>query len=255
MCKFPKVSLAIVLWFLQFPVQAQLNALFAPFDCREHAELFYDEPVEEKIAIDSSLLLAQDEADIAIDTADAWKHWSYVENYTFGKDRGALPMITDLKALHPFFRDKIVELIRVCKAKGIELAVVETYRTHAKQNEYKVMGKKYTSSGAGRSKHQYGLAVDVVPIVDSVAVWDNTALWKKIGVAGEKLGLRWGGRWRKPYDPGHFEWTGGLTSYDLAHGDIPPVPHEHYPCLQDDIKILRKYWKEWETSQSALTRK
>jgi hypothetical protein len=148
-------------------------------------------------------------------------------------------------------------LIATCRAKGIELAVVESYRTHAKQNEYKVMGSKYTSSGAGRSKHQYGLAVDLVPIVDSVAVWDNKALWLKIGVEGEKLGLRWGGRWRKPYDPGHFEWTGGLTSVHLSHGELPPIPKcdELYPCIHEDIKHLRKYWSAWENAQSAMTRK
>ena len=133
-----------------------------------------------------------------------------------------LPMIADLSALHPFFRDRIIELVKICKSKGIELAIVETYRTHAKQHEYKTMGKKYTSSGAGRSKHQYGLAIDVVPIVDSAAVWDNPALWRKVGVVGEKLGLRWGGRWRKPYDPGHFEWTGGLSSGHLGAGSFLP---------------------------------
>ena len=122
------------------------------------------------------------------------------------------------------------------------MIIVETYRTHAKQHEYKTMGKKYTSSGAGRSKHQYGLAVDVVPVVDSVAVWNNALLWRKIGAVGEKLGLRWGGRWRKPYDPGHFEWTGGLTSSHLVNGNLPMLPNfaERYPCLEEDMTNFKK---------------
>jgi len=133
--------------------------------------------------------------------------------------------------------------------------VVESYRTHAKQHEYQTMGKKYTRSGAGKSKHQYGLAIDVVPFVNGVAVWDNTALWKKIGVAGETLGLRWGGRWKRPYDPGHFEWTGGLTTTQLAGGALPPFAAEEYPCIAHDMRQLRRYWGEWETSQAAMTRK
>lgn len=256
--RFLKGVFAIVLLALSTSVHAQLGDLFASFDCREHAEFFYDEPVVETVAIDSSLLAAQTpELEIVIDTVDGWKHWHYVDNYTFGKDRGAIPMITELDALHPYFRDKIKELIRICNEKGIELAVVETYRTHAKQHEYKTMGKKYTSSGAGRSKHQYGLAVDVVPIVDSVAVWDNMVLWRKVGTVGEKLGLRWGGRWRKPFDPGHFEWTGGLQSSHLSAGLLPAIPQAqvNYPCIEEDLRLLRRYWKEWETSQSALTRK
>ncbi len=253
-----KSGLLIILLPLSLTTQAQFNSLFAPFDCRENVDFYYEEPLTEVISIDSALFGQEKiNALMELDTLNGWKNWSSVENYAFGKDRGSLPMINDLTSLHPFFRDQIVKLIKLCKARGIELAVVETYRTHAKQHEYSTMGKKYTSSRAGQSKHQYGLAIDVVPMVKSVAVWDNAALWKKIGVIGERLGLRWGGRWRNPYDPGHFEWTGGLTSSHLVSGKFPMLPSfsQHYPCLKEDLNTLRRYWKEWEVSQSALTRK
>lgn len=196
---------------------------------------------------------AAEAARFALDTVTGWKNWALVENNTFGKNRGDLKMITDVNALHPYFRDKVLDLIEKCKAKGIELAFVETYRTHAKQNEYKGMGKKYTRSGGGKSKHQYGLAVDVVPIVNGEAQWNNMALWRRIGVMGEKLGLRWGGRWRHPFDPGHFEWTGGLNTASLSAGYKPYIAKEKslYPCLDEDMELLRKYWKEWETIQAA----
>lgn len=188
------------------------------------------------------------------DREDSWKGWATVENYTYGKDRGALPMISDLNALHPYFRDKIISLINVCRQQGIHLEVVESFRTHAKQAEYFGMGRKYTRSKGGKSKHQYGLAVDVVPIVDGVAVWDNAALWKKIGVQGEKLGLRWGGRWRAPYDPAHFEWSGGITTTHLAKGLLPSVPKTYlqsFPCLDEEIEWLQKYWESWESEQAV----
>ncbi len=187
---------------------------------------------------------------------ESWRTWKMVENYSFGKDRGSLPMIADLEALHPYFREKVMQLIAICQTKGIELELVETYRTHAKQNEYKSMGRKYTRSAGGHSKHQYGLAVDVVPVVDSVAQWDNYRLWKKVGAIGESLGLRWGGRWRNPYDPGHFEWTGGLSSYHLANGLLPSVPKSyHNPCLTEDLMLLSESWKAWETEQATISRK
>jgi hypothetical protein len=188
---------------------------------------------------------------------EAWKEWKTVENHSFGKDRGSIPMIADLKSLHPFFRDRIVQLIANCKRKGIELAVVESYRTHTKQSEYYSMGRKYTRSTGGKSKHQYGLAVDVVPVVKGIALWENVTLWKKIGVEGEKLGLRWGGRWRSPYDPAHFEWSGGLTTYQLALGALPVVPKAfatQYPCLEEDIAELKKHWEVWEEVQVAQRR-
>lgn len=187
---------------------------------------------------------------------ELWRTWSTVQNYTFGKDRGSMPMIADLEALHPYFRDKIVQLISICESKGITLAIVETYRTHAKQNEYKSMGKKYTRSTGGHSKHQYGLAIDVVPVVDSLAQWDDYKLWKKVGAVGEQLGLRWGGRWRNPYDPGHFEWTGGLSSYHLSSGLMPTVPKTYFnPCLHEDLVVLEESWKAWEIEQATIARK
>jgi hypothetical protein len=188
-------------------------------------------------------------------SVEIWREWKTVPNYAFGKDRGAMPMITDLHSLHPYFRDKISKLIQNCKAKGIELAIVESYRTRAKQHEYFRMGRKYTRSAGGKSKHQYGLAVDLVPVKDSVAQWDNTALWKKVGTEGEKLGLRWGGRWKSPYDPAHFEWSGGLTTTQLSAGAHPPIPGtkaKEYPCAKEDFEQLKQHWDLWETEQENL---
>ncbi|MDH4057512.1 MAG: M15 family metallopeptidase [Cyclobacteriaceae bacterium] len=200
-------------------------------------------------------LLAEFLKPYRVDTLSLWKDWSFVENYSFGKNRGGIPMITELNALHPYFRDKVYLLIQKCKAKGIDLAVVESYRTRAKQSEYKSMGKKYTRSGAGKSKHQYGLAIDVVPIVNGEAQWHNKYLWKRIGVIGEQLGLRWGGRWRSLYDPGHFEWTGGLSSQDLAVGKLPIIPKvKSYPCINYDLQLLSIYWENWEAEQASYAK-
>lgn len=194
--------------------------------------------------------------EISVDTEDAWRSWEVIENFSFGKNRGSIPMIVDLQSLHPYFRDRILELIKICHAKGIELAIVETYRTNTKQREYKSMGRKYTRSGAGSSKHQYGLAIDVVPMIDSTAQWNNIALWRKVGVLGERLGLRWGGRWRHPFDPGHFEWTGGLGTYHFAQGVFPAIPKSfNYPCIEEDLKELKRHWHAWEIEQSAVARK
>ena len=189
-----------------------------------------------------------------VDTLTAWREWKTVGNFHYGKDRGSLQMITDLQALHPYFRDKVAELIKVCKAGGITLAIVESYRTPAKQAQYYAMGNQYTNTAGGHSRHQYGLAVDVVPIVNSVAVWNNARLWKKIGLAGERLGLRWGGRWRITYDPGHFEWSGGLSREDLSKGRFPKIPPsfaDRYPSLDIELRRLQAYWKAWEAEQSV----
>ena len=216
-----------------------------------------EEIIKGSLWLDSARAAEQAASIVYEDNVNGWKVWTTVGNHTFGKNRGNIPMITDVDALHPYFRDKVQQLITICRSKGIELAFVETYRTHAKQAEYKGMGKKYTRSGAGKSKHQYGLAVDVVPMIGDSAVWHNPVLWRKVGLIGERLGLRWGGRWRRPFDPGHFEWTTGLNTTDLAAGREPFIPKKEilYPCLENDIDQLKKYWSAWETEQSSLTRK
>ncbi|MBX2894164.1 MAG: M15 family metallopeptidase [Cyclobacteriaceae bacterium] len=240
--KAPFFSLLVI----SFLGQAQILPESKPYSTEEHRQL-----VSELIQSLAPKIESPD-----VNQVEDWQAWRTVDNYTFGKNRGSLPMIADLDALHPYFREKVEQLISICKAKGIELALVETYRTHAKQNEYKAMGKKYTRSVGGHSKHQYGLAVDVVPIKDSVARWDDVKLWKKVGTVGEQLGLRWGGRWRNPYDPGHFEWTGGLTSYHLATGLQPQLPKTYRnPCLEEELASLYEGWQAWEAEQATLASK
>lgn len=245
-----KTSFFSLLLLFSFSAKAQLGKL--SLDVMPYTEEQRQIISDFAIGFEAPLSIAE----VTIETSEAWKTWATVENYDFGKDRGSLPMIADLNALHPYFHEKIIQLISICKSKGIELAIVESYRTIAKQNEYKTLGKKYTKAGGGHSKHQYGLAVDVVPVIDSVAQWDNARLWKKVGAIGEQLGLRWGGRWRTLYDPGHFEWSGGLSSYHLANGLFPKVPKSNlYPCLEEDLIELVENWKAWETEQSIIARK
>jgi D-alanyl-D-alanine carboxypeptidase-like protein len=63
------------------------------------------------------------------------------------------------------------------------------------------------------SKHLTGDAIDLVPYdvytlhgPDKLR-WDATdRAWQIMGDIGEKLGLRWGGRWQQK-DMGHFEYV------------------------------------------------
>ncbi|HEX5169315.1 MAG TPA: M15 family metallopeptidase [Cyclobacteriaceae bacterium] len=216
---------------------------------------FLESLLDRSLRFDTTSFITQSEI-FSTEEPDMWREWALASNFEFGKDRGGLPMIADLKSLHPYFRDKIFRLINTCRKKGIELAVVESYRTKAKQAEYYSMGKEYTQSKSGKSKHQYGLAVDLVPMVKGEPKWDDKVLWRKIGMIGESLGLRWGGRWRSIYDPAHFEWTGGLSTYHLERGVYPAPPDPlHYPCIEEDLEDLKKNWSEWETEQSSLARK
>lgn len=122
--------------------------------------------------------------------------------------------------LHPAFRNKIVKLFIEAKKEGIDLFISETYRTPERQNRF--LRERVTKLNGGNSKHQYGLAVDLIPVINGESQANNKEVLKKVGIIGEKLGLTWGGRWRTLYDPVHFEWTCKIR--DIKSGNLPAIP-------------------------------
>lgn len=134
-------------------------------------------------------------------------------------------IVNDLHILHPAFRNKVVMLIYECKKQGIDLRVVETYRTHERQDALK--RRKLSNLSGGCSKHQHFIAVDVVPVVKGIPRWFDYLLWQKVGRMGEKQGLKWGGRW-KMRDYGHFEYPIKIDSlYKLEIPDTVIIPLDY----------------------------
>lgn len=112
-----------------------------------------------------------------------------------------------LDDLDPAFKPKAIELLARFTEAGIPVLVVDTLRTPAEHAANLAKGVSWVK----HSKHLDGKAIDVVPY-DTFLLhgsdklqWDaSDPVWQKIGVIGEALGLRWGGRWTKK-DMGHFE--------------------------------------------------
>lgn len=119
-------------------------------------------------------------------------------------------MTNELYILHPAFRNKVIRMIYKCKKQGIDLIVVETYRTPGRQDSLK--RRKRSMLSGGYSKHQHFIAIDIVPIKNGKAIWYNKRLWNQIGKIGEAEGLLWGGRWVKLKDNGHFEYPISIDS-------------------------------------------
>jgi len=84
-------------------------------------------------------------------------------------------------------------------------------------NDYTVTncdGKKISEGGTGRSPHQTGLAIDVVPDVDpsekEVPGWPapNDPRWLKIAAYFKRHGFEWGGDWKDLPDYPHYQYVG-----------------------------------------------
>ena len=128
-----------------------------------------------------------------------------------------------LDDLLPLVKQRVEAFIEACKDEDIDLLVTSTYRDLESQRALfeqgrTLPGKIVTNAPAGQSFHNWRCAVDVVPIVNGKCVWDDEALWQKIGLIGEHCGLTWAGRWKTFKETAHFQYTGGLTIAQLNEG-------------------------------------
>jgi len=126
----------------------------------------------------------------------------------------------NIEKLHPKVRNKAREFInRVEKELGIKLRATSTLRTYAEQDKLYAQGRTtgggiVTKAKGGQSNHNFGTALDVVPIVNGSADW-NSKDWDKISVVGKAVGFNWGGDWKGFVDKPHYEMTFGNSLAQL----------------------------------------
>lgn len=115
------------------------------------------------------------------------------------------PTNEQLAGLDPQIRGRAIELLNVLRSVGVP-AVIQPLggrRTAGQQLALYSSGKGVTATT--KSRHVVGMAFDLDILGmkrDDIPQW----FWELIGPWAEtRLGLTWGGRWRSPYDPGHFQ--------------------------------------------------
>ena len=128
-----------------------------------------------------------------------------------------------LDDLAPPAKQRAEAFIAAAKEKGIDLLVTSTYRDNESQNALYAQGRTtpgniVTRAKAGQSWHNWRCALDVVPLVNGKAIWDDQAMWKKVGEIGKSCGLEWAGDWVTFKEFPHFQYTGGLTLAQLQQG-------------------------------------
>lgn len=116
-------------------------------------------------------------------------------------------MSRSLDDLSPRMKPLAMQLLARLTEAGIPVLIVDTLRTPEEHAANLAKGVSWTT----HSKHLDGDAIDVCPYAQYDAhgadklLWDSgDPIWNRIGLIGEGLGLRWGGRW-KVRDVGHFE--------------------------------------------------
>jgi peptidoglycan L-alanyl-D-glutamate endopeptidase CwlK len=147
--------------------------------------------------------------------------------------------IERIKLLHPKIREEVMDLYinKVCPAlSGRAICrFAYTLRTFKEQDTLYAQGRtklfdskgnrlgKVTKAKGGQSCHNYGLAFDIVLIVDNKeASWDTVKDFDKDGKSDwmevvnifKAAGYTWGGDWKFKDSP-HLEKTFGLTWKDM----------------------------------------
>ncbi len=124
-----------------------------------------------------------------------------------------------INTLHPAIRERAKGFINKAERQGIKLRVTDAMRTFEEQDALYAQGRTkpgdiVTNARAGESFHNYGLAIDVVQMVNGKPIYENKN-WERIAVIGKSYGFFWGGDFNSIKDRPHFHDDFGHSIADL----------------------------------------
>jgi peptidoglycan L-alanyl-D-glutamate endopeptidase CwlK len=97
--------------------------------------------------------------------------------------------------LNPDFKQKVVRWYEECKNEGLQILVYCGFRSDKEQDALYRKGRTaggqvVTNARAGQSFHNYGRAIDYVPVKNGEASWDDAATYLKAQRIAKEFGLR-----------------------------------------------------------------
>lgn len=129
--------------------------------------------------------------------------------------------------LRPCVAQMALAALTECTAKGIGTLVTCTSRTNAEQSALYAQGRTtpgliVTKAKPGQSLHQYGVALDVYPVVNGKPDFSGKAPeWHTMAAIFKKHGFEWAYDWKRFKEMPHFQYTGGHSlAYFQAGGTI-----------------------------------
>jgi D-alanyl-D-alanine carboxypeptidase-like protein len=112
--------------------------------------------------------------------------------------------LNDLGLLVPAFRERVELVLADLRAAGYAYRVHETARSRERALMLVAKGKSLAKGGL--SMHCFGCAMDVICAKHTYFCRDNGCdFFERYGVAAEKHGLIWGGRWMSLNDAPHVQ--------------------------------------------------
>ena len=108
-----------------------------------------------------------------------------------------------LDDLSPMFRPCADAFLQQCETYGLDVLVYCTLRSLAEQASLYAQGRTtpgriVTNARPGSSAHNFGLALDGVPLLNGKPIWDEPLSgpnWQLYAQAARRAGCQWGGDW------------------------------------------------------------
>jgi len=135
-----------------------------------------------------------------------------------------------IEQIHPQLRVELQAIYDEIIRRKVSVRFTQVFRTFAEQDQLYAQGrtlpgKRVTNARGGQSYHNYGLAVDIVLLIDNgkSVSWDREldldkdglADWQEIVHVFKHFGWDWGGDWVSFKDYPHFEKSFGYTTAEL----------------------------------------
>jgi len=161
--------------------------------------------------------------------------------------------------LHPAARHKVFQLIDRCELVGLNFLIVSGSRTNDDQNEKWKQGREYpgpivTYVKGGDSKHNYGVAIDFVPVLLGFLKWNSKKQFEQIARIAVEIGFEWPyQKWN--WDIGHLEYSPDLDIAALKAGKRPDATKARDDRVDDLQARLRKAQEALESGAVTFRRK
>lgn len=144
----------------------------------------------------------------------------------------------DINKLHPELIPICQEFVKQCKAAGLNVLVTDTFRTKQDQTLLYAQGRTRKGSVVTNcrypdSPHNWGVAFDFCRNVRGREYDNSDNFFERCGAIGKKLGLTWGGDWKRFVDKPHLE----LTKF---------MPNSSCSWLKRTYGTPENFMKTWE---------
>lgn len=115
-------------------------------------------------------------------------------------------------------------------AKGFDVLVTCTYRSNAEQDRLYAQGRtapgnRVTNARAGESLHNFGRALDFVPLVHGKPDWEDEKRFEILARIAQQVDPRvqWGGDFKSINDKPHIQWPRGAAQHGGLAGSPSPT--------------------------------